>query len=430
MDWQVLVALSLSGAASATLLVLALGRHVAHLPSLSQVGLAVGMAGSTGHSRRLRNTLTVAQVAVCISLLTLTALFARGLATVLRKDLPARADQTAVAWFDYGLQGTPEADIPRLNAELLRAAAEVPGAMRVSLSSDVPGFRRGRVVRVTTTAGRVEPVRSFIVSSGYFETFGYAVQDGSPFAEDAAATDVIINDVAAARWWSGERAIGRQILLPSNDPARGTLKVVGVVSNVSSLGGDVPTIFLPLTSTQAASRVALAVASTGGGPMIDATVAAAKSVQSALVPYDARSLREELTPTSVQLEAGAGVAGALALAACVVALVGLYGTVAHLTGRRKREIAIRMALGANARAIYRMIAREQAGLISVGTATGILLAIAAARILATYVNGLPVFDWSSSVVVPLLLAGVCIVAALLPVRSTLRAIGGFAALRE
>jgi ABC-type antimicrobial peptide transport system permease subunit len=116
----------------------------------------------------------------------------------------------------------------------------------------------------------------------------------------------------------------------------------------------------------------------------------------------------------------AGLAGSLSLFALTLASLGVYGVVSYLVSRRRREVGIRMALGANARDVRRLIVGQTLTPVAVGMAIGVGLAALASRILQAVLFGVSPLDPVAFVGAPLILLGVAYVAALLPTRRALR----------
>jgi predicted permease len=265
------------------------------------------------------------------------------------------------------------------------------------------------------------------VSPAYFATMKIPMRRGRVFdARDHEGQPgvVVVGESLAGRAWPGQEAVGQRLKIPLPEtPYHDTwLTVVGVVADaryrevhatrsdfyMSFLQGNHrPNHLLVRTKAQPASVV----------PAIRELVRGLDKDQ---------PVREAVTMTHVVAEALSGprfaarVFGAFALAALLLAVLGLYGLLAYAVSQRTREIGVRVALGARPRDVRRLVLRDGLGLVAAGTALGLLAAFGAARLLTGLLYGVRPMDPATFAAVPVVLAAVTLLACLMPVRRASR----------
>jgi putative ABC transport system permease protein len=230
-----------------------------------------------------------------------------------------------------------------------------------------------------------------IASPGYFEAAGVPVLEGREFSEDDRADSrpvAVVSRTLAERTWPGASAIGHELRL-SDPPGSASLEVVGVVGDVQQFRLDAPVtadLYMPLRQIPAtavpllAARMYWVVATRGEDPALGAALRReVRAVDPEVAASATRTLAEihasSLAPRRIDvrlLELFAPVA--LSLAA-----LGVYGVTAFSVGMRRRELALRSALGARRGALVRLVLREELRPALLGLASGLLLALAAAR---------------------------------------------------
>ncbi len=404
-----------------------------------------------------RHPLVVVQVAFSLALITAAALFIRGAGKAASVDTGLKPGASYLLEVDASLAGYESKRAQELYRSLSEKLAALPGVERASISSNVPFgmFEQSRKVQragvhpapdakpATPAEGLAFEVAWNSVGADYFSTVGLPVTRGRAFTE-AEATQLgpkvaIIDEVLAKKLWPDGDAVGQSIQYAdqkggtSADLSSGekeTMEIVGIVPGTrhalfeteEPVGG----IYLPF-ARGFQSNISFFVRFHSLTPGSEAVTAellrrAVGDVDPSLPILSLRTFAQHLDSNLDLWLVRAGAAlfsifGGLALG---LAVVGLYGVKAYSVARRTREIGIRMALGAQAGAVMRMIMREGSIMLISGVAIGLLLAIATAKILSGILYGVGALDPIAFTVAPLVLTFAALIATWLPARRATR----------
>jgi predicted permease len=381
---------------------------------------------------RMRQSLVVLQIAVCMVLLVAAALLARGLVRARALDLGFDTNGVIFTEYDLGRHGYTPARAAEYSRSLLEFAAGLPGVTSAALTSHVP--LHGGVVRTATRPegqdARVT-VTSTTVSPDYFRTLGIPVTSGRIFSSDEFNQGVpvaVISDALAARFWPDRNAVGRTIQA-ADSPA--PLTIVGVVHDTSStsLWRDKEMALYRTMGVTDASRVHLVLRTGDDGRTVSAALRQRARALDARVRFVATPLGQLLQLWILPSRVAAAAAAVLGAVALLLASIGIYGVLAYTVRHRTREIGIRMALGASGPDVTRMILSDGGRLIAVGLSVGFVGAVAAGRVLGRFVFDVSPLDAVTFTLVPLFLSVVAFAACYLPARRASR-IEPLAALRS
>ena len=379
---------------------------------------------------RLNSFLVITQVAVSLVLLMGTGLLTRSLQRAQSVDLGFEPQRLLVCSLDIAAQGQNGSGGAALVQQLSEQLRALPGVESVSLAATAPfaGVSYGTIALEGRQKGEEIAVNYNVVSPAYFETLGIPVIEGRPFSEEEARQGqpvAVINAAMAQRCWPGSDPIGRRFRSGS-----ALYEVVGVARNISSMRPGVqdgPYLYTPATPGQQFGPALIVRMTTKSQALAAAVKDLAQSFDKT-VPVAVKPITEYLNRTLRPARSGALLLGALSMQAWVLAMAGVYGVVAYTVSRRTREIGIRMALGARPGNILRLVIRQGLRLILIGIGTGLLLSLAASRILSSALFGLSAFDPLTFVGVSLLVAAVALLACYIPARKATR-IEAMAALR-
>ena len=404
-----------------------------------------------------RHPLVVVQIAFSLALITAAALFIRGAGKAASVDTGLRPGASYILEVDASLAGYEPKRSQELYRNLNERLAALPGVERASISSIVPFgmFELSRKVQragvhpasdakpATAAEGLAFEVAWNSVGAGYFSVVGLPVTRGRGFTETEATQPgpkvAIIDEVLAKKLWPDGDAVGQRIQYADqkggtsadlNSGEKESMEIVGIVpatrhalfETEEPVGG----IYLPF-ARGFQSDISYFVRFRSLAPGSEAAAAdllrrAVRDVDPSIPIISLRTFAQHLDSNLDLWLVRAGAAlfsifGALALG---LAVVGLYGVKAYSVARRTREIGIRMALGAQAGAVLRMIMWEGSIMLISGVAIGLLLAIATAKILSGILYGVGALDPVAFTVAPAVLAVAALIATWLPARRATR----------
>ncbi len=389
-----------------------------------------GAAVSARASGRLRAGLVVAEIAAAVMLLVGAGLLTRTFAELRRVDVGFGTSKLLV------LRITPDAARYRTSAQttdyyrrVLNALREVPAVESVAAVTALPMSTIGsdftRPYWPEEESTRVSQASVRMATPGYFGTLGLPVTAGREFTDrdDADAPRVVIvNQKLARHAWGTENPVGRSLVL---DYQRGPYpyEVVGVVRDARFDGPrsePVPEIFIP--HAQNAYLIMNVIARTTLDPLTLARTARAYALRvDPDQPVHSVTTMEQLFGDAVQLDRFAMLLITLfAVAGLITAAGGVYALLAYSVVQRRREIAVRMALGASPRRVARSIVRESMVLAAAGGTIGIVGAAAGSRFARTLLFGVAPQDPVTLVTAAAVLLGVVVAASWLPARRAAR----------
>ncbi|HEY3119455.1 MAG TPA: ABC transporter permease [Vicinamibacteria bacterium] len=376
-------------------------------------------AGGPGRSR-LRGLFVAGQVALSVALLAGAGLLVRTLHRARSLDPGFDADGVQTARLDLSLLARDEAYGRAFYRRLVEAVQAAPAVEAVSLTRSVPLRGTGTLVTPVQVEGRAgDPVAvGFnVVAPRYFETLRLPLVAGRDFrATDGpeAPGVAIVNQALARRFWPDQDAVGRRL-----QRGKAALEVVGVARD-SAYGrpGEAPEPHLYLPHAQSFSpRMTLLARARGDlAPLAARIRAEVAGLEKDLPVLESTPLTEAVAFALFPQRMLATIAAALGGLGLLLAGTGLYGVVAYSVSRRAREMGVRVALGARARDLSVMVVREGFTLALYGLLPGLLLAVAAGRVLRSMLHGLSPADPLALGAVAALLAAVAGVASYLPAR--------------
>ncbi len=398
--------------------------------------LRAGGRGAAGGrwSGRSRRTLVVAEVALAIVLLAGAGLLLRSFALLRAVDPGFRADD--VATFSVALDptkyGRPEQQ-RQFTATLLDDMKRVPGvtaaaaSFALPLSGDSFGFTFEVLGRPPADADNEPRAQARIASAEYFATMRVPLLRGRTFDErdrEGTRQVLVISNEVARRYFRGEDPIGKYLQTGwgQNGKKFGG-EVIGIVGDVRQFALDkVRTPHLYMTYEQMPlNEYDVVVRSTAAPASVFTAARATLHRLDAAIPLaGTRPLTDlvarSLGPRRFYLTLLAAFAGV----AMVLALVGIYGVIAYGVHQRRREIGIRLALGASRRRVLSMVLSEGMRLVAAGAVLGLLGAVALTRVLAALLFGVGARDPLTFIAAPVALMAAAALACLLPARRAAR----------
>ena len=350
-------------------------------------------------SRRVRAALIAAEVALSLTLVAGSALMLRTTASLLRADLGFAADRVVLA--SVTLRQNRYPDAAARAAVFARMAARLrvmPGAESVGLTTAWPlQTPQRRPVETAGPSGReTTPAATHAVSEDYFATLGIGRAAGRGFTDAdrlGTAPVAMVSESLARRLWPSSSAVGKRLTVLQDaergDPVPVEREVVGVVRNVRQHPSDVDLDDVYVPMLQAPTRFTFVLVRTAGAPAgwVGPLREAFRDIDPEMAVDRARPLSDVLDGMTSRPKFLAGLLGSFAGAAALLALVGVYGVIAYAARQREREIAVRLAIGADPRRITGLFVRQGGTILAVGLALGVCGALGAGRLLESQLFG-------------------------------------------
>jgi predicted permease len=409
---------------------------LSRLDVFPQLKEQAGEGGAISNSRSRffllapRNVLVILQVGLSLALIATGGLFVRGALAAANSDPGFPLESGVLFELDPALAGYDTVRSQQLYASVLDRVRSMPGVEASSLASTVPfgAFSNSRRVRKAgdpekdgTGAPLGISAQHVIVGADYFKSLGLTMLRGREFdaAEEAGITGLrpaIISEPLAKQLFADADPIGRAVQFGgAGDGGKGVkiqqtgeekemgeaLLIVGVAPGLRQDLFDpapVPFLYEPLGSNfQSGLNLHVRLKSSAPAEaslMVPRVRSELRSVDSNLPVVSAatlQSFREDSIPLWA-VRSGARLFSVFGVAALILAVIGIYGLKSYVVARRTREVGIRIALGATSRRVVEMFLREGAALAAAGLSLGIVLALAAGRLVSSMLYQVSPFD--------------------------------------
>ncbi len=395
--------------------------------------IPTGRSSDGRPTTRLRDALTVMEIAIAVSLLVCTGLTVRSLHALVRVDLGFATEhrfafKTNLTEHDYPDAARAE----RFYEQLTTRLEALPGILSIGAISYLPLSGEGHAVSAAPTHTSGEPDAPAItagwgiVRGRYFETMGVRLLRGRLFSADDRASSqpvAIVDEVLARRLWVNEgAAVGRQVRLGTG-PTGETRTVVGVVRRVSHLGPSresLPMAYAP--HSQFYQRGMYTVIRTTSAPeaLAPAIRAALASVDASVPMYFAQTVDARYDEALALPRFTAGLVSAFSSLALLLAGVGIFGVTGYAVAQRTREFGIRLALGAQRAHVGALVLGRVAVLTGVGLALGGVLGFALTSLMSGILFGVEPGDPLTMAAVMAAIGLTAMLASLVPLRHAVR----------
>ena len=383
-----------------------------------------GTGGGRPRRFNLRNSLVVVQVAFSFVLLIGAGLFVRSLQKAQLIDPGFYTGAAALVWPMPEMSGYESAEETRVFIETLeqRLLAH-PSIDKVAMTDAIPlgaaVQSRGFVLPgvPSESPDGIHSIDNANVAPGYFDAMDIAILRGRPFEKSDVEGEevVLVNEAFVNRFFPGQDLVGRTIESGGGDPIR----IIGITetTKIRTLGEDPRPAVYQLYGQNTFFGVQVIARGKGtSAELLAASRRILEEVDPNMVVMDARTMNEHLALMLFPPRMAAlllSIFGGLAL---ILSAIGIYGVVSYSVSKRTRELGIRMALGAAAGDVVRMAIGGGMRLVLVGGVVGVVLAAAVTWSISGFLYGIGSADVATFGAIPVLLAGVALLAAFIPAR--------------
>lgn len=385
---------------------------------------ATGRTGGTKVAHRLRGSLVVAEVTMAAVLLVGAGLLVRSLVRL--QAMPLGFAPENVITMQVSLPGSKYGErTQRVNFfdQLLQRMRNVPGVIDAAATERPPGAGGNWTMEIAVEGGQAITDKSkvsadaHVATPNYFRAMNIPVLQGQEFSSPYRADrplELIVSESFARRFWPNEDAIGKRFRPGTNNPVGTVVGIVGDVRTVDRQEEKMPAFYLPYGYIGMPGLVVAV--RTNGQP--ETFAAALRAQVRELDPeqpvYNIRTMNEFIANATAQQRLQASLSTIFSMVALLLVAVGIYGVVAFWVKQRRREIGVRMALGAGAMDILKMIIFQGMRNVLLGLLLGLIGAFVLTRWMGTSVFGLSANDPFPFLIVALLVIGVAFIACALP----------------
>src|SRR3989441_3827936 len=385
----------------------------------------------------LRNPLVVTQIGLSVVLLIAAGLFLRSLRHAQAITPGFDAEKVVTAPLNINLLRYSKPQGREFYRQVVERVEGIPGVESASVARIV-ALGGGASVRSLAIEGRtnsdnqfrsegagpagssLNSVNSNVVGPKYFRTMGIGLLRGRDFdsrdTEDKPGV-VIVNESFAQRHFPSQEIIGRRISF--NGASGPWREIVGVVrdSKYLTLGeSPTPVAYLPLQQNHETGMTLHVRASGNPSTIVAAVRSQVQSIEKNLPVSNPTPMNEWIMNSLYAARMGAILLGIFASLALVLASIGLYGVMSFAVSQRTREFGIRMALGAKASDVFKLVLRHGMGVVACGVAIGLGVAVIVTRLLTSFLYGVSTTDRFTFAAIPVVLALVAGIACYIPAR--------------
>jgi len=396
--------------------------------------LARSGRGSTRRAPVVRQGLMLAEIAVATVLLSGAGLMVHTMVRLARVDPGFDPNNLQTSMFSLTGPQWPNARRQVFYDAVVERLRALPGMDNAGLASSLPILGSnwwtvfsisGKAAEHWISLGEFPNADTVLVTAGYFETLRIPLVKGRYFNRSDTPDSLpvaIVNSSVATKFWPNEDPLGKQIKQGFPDQPYGPWRtVVGVVGDIKQQGIDQEAprqLFMPIVQEPRATIFAIVRTRETVSP--STLEAAIHDVDRNVAVFNDRTLDQLMRDSSSRRRIAMIVLSAFGVVAILLAAIGVYGVIAQSVAERRQEIGVRMALGATGGQILGLFLRHGLIVVAVGIACGVVMALVAARSLASLVFGVTATDPATLSAVATLLTVVTLLACYMPAQSATR----------
>jgi len=387
---------------------------------------------ATAKHSRLRSTLVVSEVALCLALLIGAGLMRKSFLRMERVDPGFRAKKLLTVWTILSEAKYAPPQRAAFYEQAWQGIQALPGVKSVGAIDNLPlsGIHGGGPFTIeghpTESDADAPSAYRCVVSVNYIRTMGIPLLHGREFTErdrEGTPTVLMINETAAHRYWPGQNPVGSRLSFTTGRTQPTWLEIVGVVKDVLHDGLESPakpTIYLPFLQSAQAFMVTVVrtdIDPAGLSSAVRGAIAAVDKDQPVLMT---RTMADIYLDSVAQRRFNTALLVAFGTLALLLAVVGVYGLMAFAVARRTHEMGVRIALGAERWDVVKLVLGQGLRLAFFGIAFGLAIAFFLTRFLSKLLFNVPQTDPATFILVPLCLGGIALLASYIPARRAIR----------
>ncbi|HEU4506945.1 MAG TPA: ABC transporter permease [Pyrinomonadaceae bacterium] len=391
-------------------------------------------AGAGSYQLRFRGALIVTEFALSLVLLIAAGLLLRSFWRLLEVEPGFNPQNVLVARIWLPVPNNPDLDpykpfTKRLTfaREVLRRASSLPGAQYAALSGGngvplVGTHNVGGFVLEGQANDRSNLAQTNNVSADYFRVLGTPLIRGRFFAEsddDKAPPVAIVDETTANRFWPNEDPIGKRIKWLRRGTDGTLMTVVGLVGDIKTDGFDQPNqphVYFPIYQNLGYAMAVYLRTEPRPESLAQPLLQQVQAVDPNLPVFGVQSLEDIVADSMAQRKFGMQMLALFGVVALLLAAIGIYGVMSYSVTQRTREIGIRLALGAQARDVLKLVVRQGLMLAIIGVIIGLAGSFVLTRLMANLLFGVKATDPLTFTLIAVLLTAVALVASYLPAR--------------
>jgi putative ABC transport system permease protein len=396
-----------------------------HVPAAEALKDEAASISRGSHNRRLLSGLVVAQIALSLALLVISALLLQTLRNLSAGDPGFKQDHVLTASVGLYTAGYSNEEVDAICHKILDRVAVLPTVTVASLTDWMPMNFNRKTDDAYPEGYAPRPHESLEVQHAevtprYFGTLGVPILEGRDFAQydnRKAPVVAIVDQTAAKRFWPGQDPVGKKLHIGNSVAA-----VIGVVKNTKhEFMNERPAPMVYMSYFQRGFETIVQVRTQGNpNDIAPAVESAIHEIDGRLPVFDIRSMRDTTQMATIFAVMQSTFAGILAAIALILATTGIYGVVAYRTALRRHEIGIRVALGASPGDVLRLVLLQGLSLTAIGLSLGLALSFSLTHFIAALLYGVGANDPLTVIVVVVLLAAMSLLACYFPARRATR----------
>ena len=386
---------------------------------------------TAGRSRgriKFANVLLVGQVAFSFVLLIMAALFLRSIERAYEIDPGFQTRHLAVFMTNPGQAGYGRPQTKAFYKEVRERITEIPGVESASWAQALPLWapvvnglevegrqQRSKADRITTVLNAVD--------LDYFRTAGIPIVSGRDFSsldQEGSTPVAIANEKLSHDYWPGQEALGKHVQLPGEKTTRQVVGIAKTVNYSTLAEPPQPCVYVPLEQRFSDAMVLYVRSKADPQQILIPVQREVRATAPQIFVNDVRTGRKFVDDALFSARMGVALLSVFGLLALGLASIGLYGIMAYSVNLRRREIGVRMAVGAARSSVLRLVLKQGMSLVLAGVMIGLVAGLAVGRLLSKMLYGVSASDPISLAGAASVLLVVALVACYLPARSASR----------